>query len=484
MSPIFLGMLPGLLVLTRLRSPLSTIPPPLPFPIVSPLLPPLLAQLIAMVHELDASVTFLSSQVESLTSAQGERSATRSAPATSNLEASLKDLSSRVAALTSHRATQVAPLLPQAPRPPAPAVQAKPAQQKKKLVTRLMSCTVAAPDFPFLFQGKWYGKPHTYAKRHPDSPQAAILFASRHPHSEEAKLYSERDPLTSLFHTSRPPGFAVSDPPPPQDQTGAEATRKGGKGKKNVTAAQVAASSKSSVPKGPPPLPAAQCCFFAPRTSPTLPNDAFIMTATLPDIMATVLKEANCSLPLSLPASVNCNGAVTLTANPYIPCSAYCPAFHARTKKLNSSFPVGDNPFQVFREAPTSVELLIHNLPLCILPHEPTHLFPSLLESIGNAIDVPIFVARFLKSDPPKRAEKHTTLVVVAVDPLHVSWFGESIRPFSGARPVTPAYSASKSTQCRKCWRFGHSAPLCKEVAQSCPIGTLLHYRSAYRCAK
>ena len=114
---------------------------------------PLLAQLIAMVNDLGASVTFLTSQVESLTSAQAERSATPSPPATLNLEASLKDLSSRVAALSSHRATQVAPPLPQAPPTPAPAVQAKPAQQKKKLATRLTSRTVAAPDFPFLFEG-------------------------------------------------------------------------------------------------------------------------------------------------------------------------------------------------------------------------------------------------------------------------------------------------------------------------------------------
>jgi len=174
---------------------------------------PLLAQHITMVNDLGASVTFLTSQVESHASAQAERSATRSPPATSNLEASLKDLSSRVAALSSHRATQVAPPLPQVPPPPAPAVQAKPAQQKKKLATRLTSCTVAAPDFPFLFEGKWYGNPDTYAKRHPDSPQEAILFASRHPQSEEAKLYSERYPATSLFHTGPPPGFTVSDPP-------------------------------------------------------------------------------------------------------------------------------------------------------------------------------------------------------------------------------------------------------------------------------
>jgi len=114
---------------------------------------PLLAQLIAMVNNLGASVTFLSSQAESLTSAQAERSATPSPPATSNLEASLKDLSSRVAVLSSHHGTQVAPPLPQAPPSPAPGVQAIPAQQKMKLATRLTSRTVTPSDFSFLFEG-------------------------------------------------------------------------------------------------------------------------------------------------------------------------------------------------------------------------------------------------------------------------------------------------------------------------------------------
>jgi len=207
------------------------------------------------------------------------------------------------------------------------------------------------------------------------------------------------------------------------------------------------------------------------------------MTATLPDIMAAVLKEANCSLPLSLTASVNRNGAVTLTANSYTPSSAYSAFFDSITKKLYQSFPVGDNPFLVFMEAPASRELLIYNLPVSILPHEPTDLCPSLLESISNASDVPIFGARFLQSDPVKRAGKRTTLVVVAVDPLDVSRFGESILLFSRARTVAPVYSASKSTQCRQCWRFGSSAPLCKEEGQACRICTLLHYRSAHRCA-
>jgi len=112
--------------------------------------------------------------------------------------------------------------------------------------------------------------------------------------------------------------------------------------------------------------------------------------------------------------------------------------FDAMTKKLNQSFPFGDNPFKAFREAPTSVELLIHNLPISLLPHEPTDLFTSLIESISEAIKVPIFGARFLQSDLAKRAEKRTTSVVVAVDSLHGSRFGESIRALSHARRQSP----------------------------------------------
>ena len=190
------------------------------FPDSQLVIAPLLTQLIAMVNDLGASVTFLTSQVETLTSPQPGSSATPSPPATSTLEASLKDLSSCVAALSSHLATQVAPPLPQAPPPTAPAVQNKPAQQKKKLATRLSSHTVAAPDFPFLFKGKLYGNPDTYAKRHPDSPQAAIIFASRHPQSEEDKPYFEQYPATSPFHTGPTPALQFLIPSSPKNRPG------------------------------------------------------------------------------------------------------------------------------------------------------------------------------------------------------------------------------------------------------------------------
>ena len=106
-------------------------------------------------------------------------------------------------------------------------------------------------------EGKWYGNPDSYSRRFPDSPQAAILFSSRHPQSEEAKIYSDRSPATTLFLNGPPPGFTVSTPSPQPENTWVQVTKKGAKGKKAATAAQVAASSKSSIPTMPPLLPTA-----------------------------------------------------------------------------------------------------------------------------------------------------------------------------------------------------------------------------------
>jgi len=108
---------------------------------------PLLAQPIAMVNDLGSSITFLTSLVENLNSAQAAHSATPSPPATCNLEAPLKDWSSVVAAHSSHHAIQVAPRRLKPLPPPAPAVHSKPALQKKKLATRLSSKTSQPQTF-------------------------------------------------------------------------------------------------------------------------------------------------------------------------------------------------------------------------------------------------------------------------------------------------------------------------------------------------
>jgi len=176
--------------------------------------------------------------------------------------------------------------------------------------------------------------------------------------------------------------------------------------------------------------------------------------------MAAILKVTNPCLSLFLTASVNRNCAVTLTTNPKTLSSTYYPFFTTMTKKLHQSFPISDNIFNFSEWSLRNVQLIILNLPLSILPSGPADLIPSLLELICNANDVPIFGARFFAPDLAKRELKRTISVVVAVDLLHVLLMRESIFFFSRAHSVAPAYSGIKFTQCKKCYYFGHSAPL------------------------
>src|SRR5207253_3780352 len=141
-----------------------------------------------------------------------------------------------------------------------------------------------------------------------------------------------------------------------------------------------------------------------------------------------------------------------------------------------------DNPHRPFRPAPNQVDLAIHRLPRSYMPPDQEDLLSALSLSISNAVGVTIFAARFLQPDPAKRAEKPTTSVVVAVAPADVPKFGSSISLFSRSRRIEKAHSSSRTSQCRNCNRFGHSAPTCKAPLPTCPLCANAHSRPAHRC--
>src|SRR5207302_7442878 len=206
--------------------------------------------------------------------------------------------------------------------------------------------------------------------------------------------------------------------------------------KEPTTAAQVAPSSNAGPStKAQALLPAAMRRFYAPRTELLLHDNALDIAATAPNMMAALLREAACPHPVSFSAAVNARGALTLTTNNvHTPATAYAPYYEAMAHKLNQSFPIGDNPFRPFRPAPNEVQLAIHKLPTAYLPQDPSELCEALAESIRNAIEVPIFTARFLQPDPAKRFT--TTSVLVSVSPNDVQKFGASIRLYSQPRRV------------------------------------------------
>src|SRR5205807_925722 len=170
-------------------------------------------------------------------------------------------------------------------------------------------------------------------------------------------------------------------------------------------------------------------------SSPRPHPEDFAIRARWPDLVAAVLREANCSLPRSFHAFVNDKGSVTLlVADTAVPASSYAPYFDALTSKLNQSFPVGDNPWLPFRPAPTFVQLAIHSLPISLMPYDDSLLYDELHDSILNSRAVSISAARFLNPNRSSRAEKRAFSVVVNVDPTDVPTLLPSLHLFGGIR--------------------------------------------------
>ena len=173
--------------------------------------------------------------------------------------------------------------------------------------------------------------------------------------------------------------------------------------------------------------------------------------------LASVLREANCSLPLSFTCTVNDKGSVSLLGTDlHTPASAYTPYFAPLTSRLNKAFPIGNSPWDIFKPAPNETQLLIHSIPLAFLPTDDDQLFPSLHKSIRNARGVSILSARYLNPNTESREQKSATSVVVTVAPADAYAILPSINLFSRNRRVKQMSSSSKNSQCKNCWKFGH----------------------------
>jgi len=122
---------------------------------------------------------------------------------------------------------------------------------------------------------------------------------------------------------------------------------------------------------------------------------------------ATTLTESDCLLPKGFIAKVNNRGTVSLTGtNPNTPAESDTPYFDAPTRRLNQSFPLGNNPWLTFTQAPTAVHLAIHSVPTHILPDDDEELFTFLKNSILNTNAVKIDAVRYLNQIRAARLDK------------------------------------------------------------------------------
>jgi len=230
-------------------------------------------------------------------------------------------------------------------------------------------------------------------------------------------------------------------------------------------------------------LPQASRRFFAPRSNPAPHALAQRIAASFPDITAATLTESNCLLPKGFIAKVNNRGAVSLTGSkPNTPAESYTPYFDALTRRLNHSFPVSDNPWLTFTQAPTTIQLAIHSIPTDVLPDDDKQLFTFITNSIHSAKAVTIGSARYLNKDSTARLCKQATSVVVSVNPDDVPILLPALFLFSKWLKVEKMTQANRYTQCLNCYRFGHAHARWTRKHPTCPYCALHHTRSAHRC--
>jgi len=397
------------------------------------LLPLLCTSLQSSVH-IAAALENLSTEIHDLSSqvANLDRS-----PQLSNLaplRASLRDIASRLPSAAQASFPPQRPGIPPQATPsssgsrPAPTSNTNPARQEKGKERAILAPPPPPPNTvwpspaadPDLLRydmstspSTLYGNPEAFARKYPHTWEAEEFAKGRYPPGPAwtpGHLHPDWRPPTTM--TSKATStYAQAVIPPAKG-------KKGRHTKSPVSASSVAVASHEVFTKSPPSLPQAVRRFFASRTTFEPHPEALKIAAHFPDITASVLREANCSLPLYFTCSVNDKGSVSLLGTAlHTPASAYTSYFAPLTSRLNKAFPVGNSPCDLCKPAPNEMQLLIHSIPLAFLPSEDVQLFPSLHESICNARGVCILSARYVNQVPESRDQKSATSVVVTVAP-------------------------------------------------------------------
>jgi len=396
-------------------------------------------------------------------------------PGIAALQGSIRDLSHQVSAPIPAPPA----LAPPQQQTPQPHSNAGPAQSKKgkgraRAPPTPPSAAADDPKYLIPFYNTRLGKAFS------DHEKYARLYANSYEAGEFRKGRYDLDSFT--------PGHLHPDVhPSPSYAQAASGSGSGGKGKsqagKTPAPQLVASAAAPPVKKGPPSLPGAQRRFFAPRQSPSPHPDALTIAATFPNLAARVLRESNCLLPLGFSATVNPRGSVSLTVtDKATPAASYAPYFASLTRALNQSFPVGENLWCTLVLAPTAVQLAIHGLPLRFLAQDEEELFPYIRQGILNDKATQIVSARYLNPSRDSRATKQATSVVITVDPQNVSSLTSGVVILSQKRKVELAFSSSRTSQCKNCWRYGHAHQRCPATHPTCSICALQHTRAAHRC--
>jgi len=215
-----------------------------------------------------------------------------------------------------------------------------------------------------------------------------------------------------------------------------------------------------------------------PLTDP-IKNDAEIATA----LAATLIGRA-CSAPVSLQVNSNIvNGTITITIPAGTDAGQYMRYAEKMTEALNGAVETGASNYMPFRTVPTDVNMMVQGIFYDSVPDNNTDLDARIKGQFTKANNVNVTLAKFLKEElKSKTPAKKATSILVKMPEADATKFEPRFLFMSKHKEAKIIWHATPTTQCTRCWKYGHPSVGCKESTDLCPVCFLKHREEDHKC--
>ena len=223
--------------------------------------------------------------------------------------------------------------------------------------------------------------------------------------------------------------------------------------------------------------------IFATRITAKPLSNPVIDEARISMALSKVLVSCVCKAPTNLQVSSNrLNGTITITTPPGSDSGQYTRYLEKMTETLNEANPEGEPAYLPFRRVPTDVNVLVHGIPLDAIPSDPTDLDTEIKLHFKESHRIDLTSAKFLKADPASREGKKATSIMLRLPEADAIKITPQVVIMGKMKESRVMWHATPTTQCTRCWKFGHPKIGCREKVDICPICSKTHVEKEHKC--
>ena len=224
--------------------------------------------------------------------------------------------------------------------------------------------------------------------------------------------------------------------------------------------------------------------MFATRSTAKPLADPFKEEAEIAIALANTLTGCACSAPVNLQVNFNkVNGTITVTTPAGTDAGQYMRYAEKMTETLNLAVGTDGSSYMPFRTVPTDVNLMVHGIFYHSVPDNNADLDAKIKKEFMTAYKVNVISAKFLREEPRnKTPEKRATSIIVKIPVADAPRFEPRFVFMGKHKEAKIMWHATPTTQCTRCWKYGHSRVGCKETTDLCPVCSQKHREEDHKC--